>query len=112
MTKNIRIEDTTRTQIAEFLPEAIRLAVRSYRNFMNTEEDINEKGQIVTRGFVEHHKSAKIAISHIELLIKLAKWADLPDATLAGSEDMELFASLMATAEAELNSYQEEEEDK
>ena len=74
MTANIKIEEATREQISEFLPEAIRLAVISYRKFMKSEEDLDEDGNIVTREFVDHHKSAKVAISHIELLIKLAKW--------------------------------------
>lgn len=110
MTKNIKIEDATREQIAEFLPEAIRLAVISYRNFMQSEEDLDKDGNIITREFVDHHKSAKVAISHIELLIKLAKWADLPDTALEGEEQAKQFASLMEVAEAELKSYQGEDE--
>ncbi len=101
MNQNIKIENTTREQIAEFLPKAIELAVKSYKDFMV--ETVPKKE------FETHHKSAKVAISHIELLIKLAKWADLPDKNVEGDKDAEILAGLMATAEAELNAYQDEE---
>lgn len=109
MSKNITIEHATREQIAEFLPDAIRLAVSSYRQFMRTEEDFNERGEIVKRPFSIHHKEAKVAISHIELLIKLAKWADLPDTTVIGDAEASYLQGLMSKAEAEIEAYEEEE---
>lgn len=108
MSKNITIEHATREQIAEFLPEAIKLAVASYRHFMMTEEDLDENANIIKRQFAVHHKEAKIAISHIELLIKLAKWADLPDKSVIGDAESAYLQGLMATAEAEIDAYEEE----
>ncbi len=96
MTKDITIEHSTRQQIAEFLPEAIRLAVRSYREFMETEEYLDKDANIMKRQFATHHKEAKIAISHIELLIKLARWADLPDKTIIGDAEAIYLQGLMA----------------
>lgn len=49
----------------------------------------------------------KAAIAHVELLIKLAKWADLPDETGHREEDVEL-ALLLANAEAELKKIQKD----
>ncbi len=110
MSQTITIEQKTREQIAEFLPEAIRLAVASYRKFMRSEEDINDQGVITERNFAEHHKQAKVAISHIELLIKLAKWADLPDTAVIGDANAKYLQGLMAKAEAEIDAYSDEEE--
>lgn len=109
MSKTITIEQVTREQIAEFLPEAITLAVNSYRQFMKTEEDLDKNANIVKREFATHHKEAKIAISHIELLIKLAKWADLPDTTVIGDAEAVYLQGLMNKAEAEIEAYEEEE---
>ena len=100
MSKTITIEHATREQIAEFLPEAIALAVGSYREHMSR--------QIVSDEFESHHKKAKVAISHIELLIKLAKWADLPDKAVIGDVEAIYLQGLMATAEAEIEAYEEE----
>lgn len=102
----VKIEIATREQIAAFLPDAIRLAVESYRGFMQTEQKI-----INRKDFADHHKSAKVAISHIELLIKLARWADLPDSQLTGGLEGEAFAGLMAAAEAEIRAYQDDEDE-
>ena len=109
MTKDITIEHSTRQQIAEFLPEAIRLAVRSYREFMETEEYLDKDANIMKRQFATHHKEAKIAISHIELLIKLARWADLPDKTIIGDAEAIYLQGLMSKAEAEIEAYEEEQ---
>ena len=96
MTNKITIENSTRQQIAEFLSEAITLAVGSYREHMSA----------TIKDFEAHHKKAKVAISHIELLIKLAKWADLPDTKIAGDENAKYLQALMAKAEAEVEAYE------
>ena len=101
MNKNITIEHSTREQIAEFLPEAIMLAVSSYRGHMSKKIDEDK--------FESHHKQAKVAISHIELLIKLAKWADLPDTTLLSDANALYLQGLMSKAEAEIEAYEGEE---
>jgi hypothetical protein len=100
MSQNIKIEDRTRQQIAEFLPEAIVLAFASYKEHMAKEIE-NDK-------FESHHKSAKIAISHIELLIKLAKWADLPDKSVVTETEAQYLKGLMDKAEAEIEAYEED----
>lgn len=97
--KNVTVEQATREQIAAFLPEAIQLTFASYKDHMSN--------PIGKDGFEAHHKQAKIAISHIELLIKLAKWADLPDTKVAGDENAKYLQTLMSTAQAEISAYEE-----
>jgi hypothetical protein len=67
------IEDTQRQQIAEFLPDAIKKAIDSYHRF--TEEDFSTE----EKKFSTRHTACKVALAHIELLLKLAKWAKLSD---------------------------------
>ena len=102
MTHSTTIEATTRAQIADFLPDAISLAIKSYRNYMIKDTE--------TEQFSEYHKAAKVAISHIELLIKLARWADLPDGDAWDAHGMAHLSALMASAQAEVESYQDEGE--
>jgi hypothetical protein len=113
MTQKTTIENQTRQQIAEFLPEAIELTVTSYKKFMRDgpkEKTENSRRTGSENAFTDHHKSAKIAISHIELLIKLAKWADLPDQEIIGEKGAEYLQSLMVKAEAEIDAYEDESE--
>jgi len=108
MSKNITIENATREQIAEFLPEAIELAVASYKQYMTAKEVIDKDGNVSEPKFVDLHKNAKIAISHIELLIKLAKWADLPDKAIIGDKEADYLNGLMVIAEAEIGAYSDD----
>ncbi len=92
-----RLEDETKTRIAAFLPEAIATALRSYARFAGHDAPTEE-----ARDFTAHHNACKVAIAHIELLVKLARWVDLPDAARAAEAarmamDAEI---LMAAAEA------------
>lgn len=89
------IEDRSRQQIAAFLPDAIARALTSYRLFMEREIDKD-----VPKAFSEHHGACKVAVAHIELLLKLARWADLPD--VAGGNEQMMLAAMMAEAEKEL----------
>ena len=81
-----------RKRIADFLPAAITKAVESYEIFMT--KSISEDSKI----FSEHHKAAKVALGHLQLLIKLGSWANLPDEESAQIE----LAALYAEAQAEL----------
>lgn len=67
----VKIEEATRKQVAVFVPEAIRKAIDSYHGFMDSKIETEAKK------FAEHHGAGKVALAHIELLIKLAKWADV-----------------------------------
>jgi hypothetical protein len=103
MTKTT-IEDRSRVQIAQFLPDAIARALTSYRLFMETEAPAGapgEEGKSDARRFSEHHGACKAAIAHIELLLKLARWADLPGGA-ADAKDNAMLTAMLAEAAAEL----------
>ncbi len=100
-----KIEDKTRLQIAVFLPDAIAKALASYHTF--TKDDFPTE----TKEFSSHHNACKVAIAHIELLIKLARWADLPDAQAEDGNQQIVLAAMMQEAEDDLRAYKEKYED-
>ena len=71
-----KIEEQTRQDIAKFLPDALSTALSSYQLF--SDSHIPDPGE--AKAFKDHHDACKVAIAHIQLLIKLAEWAKLPDA--------------------------------
>ena len=91
------IENQSRVQIAEFLPDAIAKALTSYRVYMETNDD----------AFKVKHTACKTAIAHIELLLKLARWADLPDGDALNRNDQMVLAAVLAEAEGELAEYED-----
>jgi len=101
MSKNknsANLAEETRTRIAHYLPDAIDHAIQSYRSFYSTNSTEGAKD------FGAHHTACKAAIAHIELLLKLASWAQLPrDSGDAG------LSALMADAQAELDKYNGED---
>lgn len=86
-----------RERVAIFLPDALARALNSYHAFSgeNVPTDI--------KAFKEYHNACKVAIAHIDLLIKLARWADLPSAD-DGHDDL---AAMVKNAESELADYHE-----
>ena len=94
------LEDQTRIKIAKYLTSAIDCAIQSYRSFYDKPTPAEAKE------FSAHHSACKAAIAHIELLLKLAAWAQLP--RMEGED--ENLATLMAEAETELNNYHEEDD--
>lgn len=100
----IKIEQQSRAQIAAFLPDAIRMALNSYQKFSHEIHGDNEKS------FKDHHTACKVAISHIDLLLKLARWADLPDDVLADRNQQMILVAAIAEAERELQGYEEQDD--
>lgn len=99
--KNI-IDHAMRDRIAAFLPGALEQTITSYEDMMSGKLD-----KAARTDLTENQKAAKVAINHIELLMKLAGMAALPR---EGGDDIELEALLMQ-ASAELDKYQEGEGD-
>lgn len=97
-----KIEDASRAQIAEFLPDAIRAALNSYQ--------IYSQSKVSADCFKDHHNACKVAISHIDLLLKLARWADLPDGDLADQNTQKVLVAAIEAAEIELKGYEEHPE--
>ena len=98
-----QIEVQTRQDIAVFLPGAIQAALESYQMF--SEAQITDDASTPSsQAFKAHHDACKVAIAHIELLIKLARWADLPAPELENEKAQKLLQGLMQNAQAELDS--------
>lgn len=93
-----KIEQASRKQIARFLPDAIAKAINSYDAYVKNSD---------SKDFAELHKSCKVAIAHIELLLKLARWADLPDAGTADHGSQIVLSAIMQEAEECLAEYED-----
>ncbi len=98
------IEENTRRRIATFLPDAIARALTSYHRFSRSEGGAADE-DTSPKDFSAHHSACKVAIAHIELLIKLARWADLPDAKAEDHNNQIILAAMMQEAEEELRAY-------
>ena len=98
MTKT-KIEDDMRVRISRFLPDAIAKALTSYHKFIDGDFPDEAKE------FSAHHNACKVAIAHIELLIKLARFADLPDSKVEDNNNQIILAAMMQEAEEELQAY-------
>lgn len=100
--------EETRKQIARFLPDALAKALGSYHEFMDVDipkgkpKDDEEEGQTSASAFERHHKACKAAIAHIELLIKLAEWAQLPDAAAPDHNQQIVISALLQEANSEI----------
>lgn len=92
-------EGGMRASVTEFLPDALSKALNSYQDFSEREYE-NEK----PKAFKEHHDSCKAAISHVELLLKLAEKFDV-----LGSEtfDDNALAVMIESARSEVGKYKE-----
>lgn len=64
--KTPEISAQARAQIAQTLPSAMEKAINSYHNFID--ENDNEK----STEFKNRYVAAKVALSHIEMLIRLS----------------------------------------
>lgn len=93
------LDELTRGKIAACLPEAIDQAIRSYRLYTAKEPETGPTG------FGAYHTACKAAIAHLQLLLKLAAWADVP-----ATGEQTALAALMADAEGELARYRAEAE--
>lgn len=69
---SIQIEEATREQVAEFLPAALKKALSSYEDFMNS-----NNAHDTTENFSKHHTACKVALAHVQLLLRLAEWANV-----------------------------------
>ncbi|WP_417841613.1 hypothetical protein [Terasakiella sp.] len=96
------IEDV-RSLLAGLLPNLIQSATTSYEAFSRAEEPEDAKG------FAAHHAACKAALSHVELLTKLVRWAENTEeeTTKSLSEDDEI-AGLLAGARAALKGLENE----
>ena len=104
MSTKLVLEGEARKRIAEFLPSAFTKAFRSYHQFM--QQDVPVK----TKEFSDHHKAAKVAIAHIELLIKLAKSAHVPNDDSRENHEIAVMIEQASAELAEHNYYLTEDD--
>jgi hypothetical protein len=95
----VKVEEATRQQVAVFVPEAIQKAVESYYHFMDLEIESTAKK------FAEHHSAGKVAVAHIQLLLKLAQWADVKSGIDEGT-----IQALLQKARTEAGDYQDHDD--
>ncbi len=74
------IDDAARKAAAIFLPEAMNAAIKSYSEFLAKKADDNE--EMDAKEFKAHHDACKVALAHIDLLLKLAGYV------MAGENDL------------------------
>lgn len=86
--------------IALSLPDAIAKALQSYHTFMQQEISDDPKA------FAAHHTAAKVAIAHVELLLKLGKILDSAKGQDGLAEDEKnRFEALLAEASEDVARY-------
>ena len=83
----------TKEQVREFLPGAVQKACASYQEFMQKEVASQD-----AKDFSAHHNACKVAIAHVNLLLKLAEWAEMD------TDDMGFTPEQVAAATAEYES--------
>jgi hypothetical protein len=102
----IQISEECRQQISLFLPDALRAALTSYQEYVTT------PGKSEGDKFKDYHVSCKAAVAHIELLLKLAKIARLPDASLPDQSQQAVFSGVYTEASVEFDGYKRQMEAK
>ena len=91
------MDQETQNQISAFLPDALAAALTSYEVFARKEIDMEPKS------FTAHHTACKVAIAHIELLLKLAR--RMMDQSGTGDDTQLRLRDMIARAQNELDHY-------
>jgi hypothetical protein len=96
--------EALRRRLKAALPHRIAAAAEGYDQFTADPPGLDAKS------FAAHHAACKSALAHIELLIKLARWAsgELAQTQPEGDEELE---SLLAEARAALAQDETQDED-
>lgn len=90
-----------KTRLADRLPEHAAAALAGYEDFTATLPPSDSKG------FAAWHAAAKAALAHVDLLVKLARWAD----GTAEAGDGDGMERLLAGARAALDTLDAMEEE-
>lgn len=95
--------DTLRRTLAASLPARIQSALDGYERFTALEPPEDAKG------FAAWHAAAKAALAHVEVLVKLARWAEGNSEDAA--EDGGGIDRMLADARAALDALDEGEDE-
>jgi hypothetical protein len=88
-----------RLRLAGILPGRVIAALAGYEDFTGTEPPADSKG------FAAWHAAAKAALAHVELLVKLARWAEGP---AEAADDGNSVERLLCQARAALDALDED----
>lgn len=88
--------DALRGRLCMALPDRIAAAVDSYGRFAAAEAPEDAKG------FAAHHAACRAALAHMDLLVKLARWAEAGQDDAPPAEDDSL-DRLLAEARSALD---------
>ena len=89
-----------RQRLAGTLPARIQAAVTGYEEFTASEPPADAKG------FAAWHAAAKAALAHVDLLVKLARWAEAETAEIEDGVER-----LLSQARAALDALDDDGED-
>ena len=101
-----KIDEVTQKQIAAFLPHAIAKALQSYQDFVAIELEFDSAKKSKSKSFSDHHGACKAAISHLELLLKMAEWAHLTDENAQKGSD-EGLARILSQAKSHISHHKD-----
>lgn len=98
--------DVVRKTVQASLPSQVQMALAGYERFTALAPPDDSKG------FAAWHAAAKAALAHVELLVKLLRWAQGPGLadSAAGEAEEPSVERLLAQARAALGALDEEEE--
>ncbi len=96
--------EAVRDRLSSLLPPLLENAAASYQAFagLDPPEDV--------KGFTAHHAACKAALAHLDLLAKLARWAE-GTAEAAPPAEPDSAARLLAEAQAALAEHADPEDD-
>lgn len=92
-----------RADLAAVLPPLITAAAGSYRGFAAALAPDDAKG------FAAHHAACKAALAHMEMLIKLARWAEDETTDEPPPGDADTLERLLASAHSAIAQVEDEE---
>ncbi|HBH27080.1 MAG TPA: hypothetical protein DDX54_06740 [Rhodospirillaceae bacterium] len=101
MTDTPKASPAMREQLLDFLPNALETALTAYTVFADKVPMDPESPGL----FKAHYDALRVAVAHMELLTKLAAWADLPDPADEKKAQHAHLAVLMARSHVEMDGF-------
>ncbi len=95
--------DAVRDRLSTLLPPLLENAAASYQTFASLQPPDDAKG------FTAHHSACKAALAHLDLLAKLARWAEGKEEAPPAAEP-DATDRLLAEAQAALAEYADMED--
>lgn len=106
-------EQGMRDRIANFLPKALERAVVSYKMIALDHPVHKETKETDTAKLKKQHEACKVAIAHIELLLKLARMSDIKECDKAKNDaaTQEELLQMLNQAQGEVSAFHKRQSD-